>query len=151
MEPKDHIVLIGKGSIALNTARELNQRGVHFVQIVAGKTETASPDHQVIEGDATSEEVLKQAGIHHARMVIAAREDDSENAFIVLAIKEMNPTVPVLAVASSAVSLRRLKLARADMVFSPAAVGSRLLADLVQGSPMPAEFRDFIQGHLKKA
>ena len=86
MEAKDHIVLIGIGSIALNTARELNQRGFHFVQIVASKAEPASPDHQVIEGDATSEEVLKQAGIQRARMVIAAREDDSENAFIVLAI-----------------------------------------------------------------
>jgi voltage-gated potassium channel len=150
MEPKDHIILIGKGSIALNTARELKQRDVPFVQIVATKIDTGIPDTQIIEGDATSEEVLKQAGIEHARMVIAAREDDSENAFIVLAIKEMNPKVPVLAVASSAVSIRRLKLARADMVFSPAAVGSRLLADLVQGNQILPEFRDLLEGHLKK-
>jgi voltage-gated potassium channel len=150
MEPKDHIILIGKGSIALNTARELKQRDVAFVQIVTTKIDTGIPDTQIIEGDATSEEVLKQAGIEHARMAIAAREDDSENAFIVLAIKEMNPKVPVLAVASSAVSIRRLKLARADMVFSPAAVGSRLLADLVQGNQILPEFRDLLEGHLRK-
>jgi voltage-gated potassium channel len=150
MEPRNHIILIGKGSIASNTAGELKQRGVHFVQIVPTKPDAAAPGHQIIEGDATNEEVLEQAGIKHARMVIAAREDDSENAFIVLAIKEMNPTVPVLAVASSAVSLRRLKLARADMVFSPAAVGSRLLADLVQGNQILPEFRDLLQGHIKK-
>jgi len=92
---------------------------------------------------------LKLAGIGHARMVIAAREDDSENAFIVLAIKETNPKVPGLAVASSAVSLRRLKLAHADMVFSPAAVGSRLLADLVQGNQILPQFGDLLEGHIK--
>jgi voltage-gated potassium channel len=151
MEPKDHIILVGKGSIALNTARELKQRGVHFVQIVPTKADAGTPDHHVIEGDATTEEVLKQAGIKDARMVIAAREDDSENAFVVLACKEMNPKVPVLAVASSAISLRRLKLAHADMVFSPAAVGSRILADLVQGNQILPEFRDLLEGHIKKA
>jgi voltage-gated potassium channel Kch len=72
------------------------------------------------------------------------------NAFIVLAVKEMNPRVPVLAVASSTISLRRLKLARADLVFSPAAVGSRLLADLVQGNQILPQFRDLLEGHIKK-
>jgi voltage-gated potassium channel len=151
MEPKNHIILVGKGAIAMNTAKELKQRGVHFIQIVPEKIEMGPSDHQVIEGDATSEEVLEKAGIKHARMVIAAREDDSENAFIVLAVKDMNPTVPVLAVASSAISLRRLKLARADMVFSPAAVGSRLLADLVEGNEILPEFRDLLEGQIKKA
>ena len=149
MEPKDHIILVGKGSIALNTARELKQRGVLFVQIVPTKADAGTADHQIIEGDGTSDEVLKQAGIQHARMVIAAREDDSENAFVVLACKEMNPKVPVLAVASSAISLRRLKLAHADMVFSPAAVGSRILADLVQGNKILPEFHDLLEGHMK--
>ena len=145
----NHIILIGKGSIAVNTAEELKKRGLDFVQIVPSKTDGCT--HPMIEGDATDGEVLKSAGIEHARMVIAAREEDSENAFIVLAIKEMNPKVPVLAVASSAISLRRLKLAHADMVFSPAAVGSRLLAELVQGNQILPEFRDLLQGHLKNA
>ena len=151
MELKKHIILIGKGPIAWNTVKELRQRSIHFLQIVPTKLEARPTDHPVIEGDATSEEVLEQAGIKHARMVIAAREDDSENAFIVLAIKEMNTKVPVLAVASSAIALRRLKLARADMVFSPAAVGSRLLADLVQGGQILPEFRDLLEGSMKKS
>jgi len=149
MNLTNHIILIGKGSIAMNTAEELKKRGMPFVQIVPAKTDGVT--HPVIEGDATDGEVLESAGIKHARMVIAAREEDSENAFIVLAIKETNPTVPVLAVASSAVSIRRLKLAHADMVFSPAAVGSRLLAELVEGNPILPEFRDLLQGHIKNS
>ncbi len=94
--------------------------------------------------------MLRQAGIKHARMVIAAREDDGENAFIALVAKDLNPDVRLLAVASSALSIRRLKLARADLVFSPAAVGSRLLADLVQGNQISPAFQDLLEGHPKK-
>jgi len=42
-----------------------------------------------------------------------------------------------LAGASSARSIRRLRLARADIVFASAAVGSRLLANLIEGNPIP--------------
>ena len=91
-----------------------------------------------------------EAGIDRARMVIAAREDDGENAFIALVAKDLNPKVRLLAVASSALAIRRLKLARADLVFSPAAVGSRLLADLVEGNEISPAFRDLLQGGLQE-
>jgi voltage-gated potassium channel len=149
MELKNHIILVGEGSIARNTAEELKQRGVTFVQILSSKAGMGSSDH-IIEGDATDDAVLRQAGIQHARMIIAAREDDGENAFIALGAKDLNQDVRVLAVASSALSIRRLKLARADLVFSPAAVGSRLLANLVEGAQISAEFQDLLEGHPKK-
>jgi voltage-gated potassium channel len=150
MEFKDHVILVGEGIIARNTAEELKKRGVTYVQIVASKTGTVVPADGIIEGDATSDVVLQQAGIQHARMVVAAREDDGENAFIALGSKDLNPNVRVLAVASSALSIRRLKLARADLVFSPAAVGSRMLADLVEGQQMLPEFQDLLEGYPKK-
>jgi len=93
---------------------------------------------------------LRQAGIEHARMIIAARDNDGDNAFISLGAKDLNPEVHVLAVASSAQSIRRLKLARADLVFSPAAVGSRLVADLVEGNQIEPAYRDLLEGHPRK-
>jgi voltage-gated potassium channel len=150
MQSKDHIILIGEGSIARNTAKELKKRGRTFVHIVTAKSGSDVDGCQIIEGNATNDAVLQQAGIQHARMVIAAREDDGENAFIALGAKDLNPNVRVMALASSVLSIRRLKLARADLVFSPAAVGSRLLADLVEGNQIPPEFQDLLEGHPKK-
>jgi voltage-gated potassium channel len=151
MELKDHVILVGEGAIARNTAKELERRGVPFVQIVASKeAATGGAEHQVIEGDATDDVVLRQVGIQHARMVIAAREDDGENAFIALVAKDLNPNVRLLAVASTALAIRRLKLAGADLVFSPAAVGSRLLADLVEGNQISPAFQDLLEGGLQK-
>ncbi len=150
MEPKDHVILVGEGAIARNTAQELQRRGVAFVQIVSVKEEAEEASHPILQGDGTDDAVLRQAGIARARMVIAACEDDGDNAFIALVAKDLNPDVRLLAVASSALSIRRLKLARTDLVFSPAAVGSRLLADLVQGNQIAPEFRDLLEGRPEK-
>ncbi|MGH7995692.1 MAG: NAD-binding protein, partial [Opitutaceae bacterium] len=111
MEPKNHVILVGDGVIAQNTVEELTQRNLPFVQIVSPGPRREAAGHRVVEGDATDDAVLEEAGIRHARLVIAAREDDGENAFIALGSKELNPNARVLAVASSAASIRRLKLA----------------------------------------
>jgi len=150
MELKDHVILVGEGAIARNTAKELKHREVPFVQIVAEAEALSGAEHQVVEGDATDDIVLRQVNIQCARMVIAAREDDGENAFIALVAKDLNPNVKLLAVASSALAIKRLKLARADLVFSPAAVGSRLLADLVEGNQISPAFQDLLEGGLHK-
>lgn len=146
MNLKDHVILVGEGPIARNTAHELAARGVRFMQVVESGEEAPLPNEPFVQGDCSEDPVLQQAGIAHARMVIAAREDDSENAFISLAAKDLNPEVRVLAVAGSVRSIRRLKLARADVVFAPAAVGSRLLANLIEGEEIPAQFLDLLEG-----
>jgi voltage-gated potassium channel len=76
-------------------------------------------------------------------MIVAAERDDGNNAFISLAAKDINPAVRVLAVANTLQSIRRLKRAGADLVFAPAAVGSRLLVDLVQDKEIPPEYFDW--------
>jgi voltage-gated potassium channel len=150
MKPKNHVILAGDGPIACNTARELILRAIPFVQIMGKGCEPALPDHPVVRGHPSEDAVLKEAGIEAARMVIAAREDDGENAFIALVAKDLNPEVQVLAVASSAESIRRLRLARVELVFAPAVVGSRLLANLVEGKEIPPEFKDLLEGKPRK-
>lgn len=155
MELKNHVILAGEGAVARNTAREFKRRGVPFVQIVTSTAAAAAAqgevEHPVLEGDPTNDAVLRQAAIQHARMVIAAREDDGENAFISLVAKDLNPNLRVLAVASTVRAIRRLRLARADLVFAPAAVGSRLLADLVEGNQIPPAFQDLLEGGFQKS
>jgi voltage-gated potassium channel len=97
-------------------------------------------------GDPTDEAVQLKAGVQKASMVIAAGDNDGDNAFITLLAKDLNPEVRVLAVANAINAIGRLKLARADLVFAPAAVGSRLLADLAEGDRISDEFRDLLGG-----
>lgn len=148
MKPKNHVILIGEGPIATNTARELTGRAIPFVHVITQGSDSPLAAEAIVRGDPSEESVLKEAGIDNARMIIAARDDDWENAFIALVAKDLNPEVKVLAVASSGQSIRRLQLARADLVFSPAAVGSRLLANLVEGNEISSEFQDLLEGRV---
>jgi voltage-gated potassium channel len=150
VEPKDHIILAGEGPIALNTARELAARKISFIQIISPGSEPLLPGQQVVKGSPSEEKVLLAAGAKTARMVIAAREDDGENAFISLVAKDLNPQVRVLALAGSAGAISRLKLAHADLVFAPSAVGGRLLVNLVEGSNISSEFQDLLEGEPQK-
>ena len=98
----------------------------------------------VIIGNACEEAVLLRAGVKEARLVIAAREDDGENAFIALVSKDINPDISVLAVANSTAAIPRLKLARADMVFAPNAIGGRILVDLASGKSIEEDHQEFV-------
>lgn len=148
---KGHVIVVGEGPIATNTANELSTRGIPFVQVAVTEVEASPPDQtDVIGGEASEDSILRKADIDTARMLVAAGDDDGENAFISLVAKDLNPAVTVLAVASSARSIRRLKLARADVVFASAAVGSRLLANIIQGNTIPDEFKDLLEGNLRK-
>ena len=151
MKRKDHVIVVGAGPIAKNTANELEERDIPFVQVVVAESEAGLPDQQpeLKAGEATEDAILRKADIDTARMLVAASDDDGENAFISLVAKDLNPNITVLAVASSARSIRRLKLARADVVFASAVVGSRLLANLIEGNAIPGEFRDLLEGHLR--
>ena len=145
MQLRNHVILVGSGPMARNIARELAARKTDFVQIVVGSATDNEVPWPVVKGDASEDEVLVAAGIRHARLLIAAREDDGENAFIALATKALNPAIRVLAVASSAHAIHRLKLAHADVVFAPVAVGARILANLVEGDSIPKEFHDLLE------
>lgn len=140
----NHVILAGSGVIAGNTANELLRRKMDFVQVVADEEEAPLQGEATVHGDASEETTLRNAGIGKARMLIAAHEEDGDNAFISLAAKDINPELEVLVVASSRRAIRRLKLARADRVFAPAEVGSRLLVNLVEGEDLPPQFDDLL-------
>ena len=146
MKLEKHIILAGEGIIASNTAAELEKRKLSFVRIRSRGKNALPPGEGEIIGDPADEAVQLKAGVRKAVMVIAAADNDGDNAFITLLAKDLNPEVRVLAVANAINAIRRLKLARADLVFAPAAVGGRLLADLAQGDPISDEFRDLLEG-----
>ena len=146
MKPTNHVILAGAGPISLNAAAELTEKGIPFVQIVPEGRNTGISATQVIRGNPCEESVLNEAGIESARLVIAAQEDDGQNAFISLVSKDLKDGISVLAVANSVQAIGRLKLAGADLVFAPNALGGRILVDLVMGKEISEDHRDLIKG-----
>ncbi len=141
----DHIILVGDGIFARVTGLELARRNAVFIQLLGPTAEPITPKQPFERIDPDEETGLRKAGVERAKTVIAAHDDDGRNAFSTLLVKNIDPRIKVIAIASSRRSIRPLELAAADIVFAPVLAGGRLLADLAQDVEIPQEFMDLLQ------
>jgi voltage-gated potassium channel len=100
-----------------------------------------------IEGDATKDEVLIQAGISHARAIISSLPNDAANVFVVLTARELNSKLKIISRASEDSSEGKLKRAGANNVIMPDKIGGTHMATLVT-RPDVLEFLDYITGKI---
>lgn len=126
-----HIVLCGFGRVGRGVSAALRDRDLDVVIIEADgeRAESArSGGALVIHGDATHNDVLELAGVESADAVVACVEDDSDNLVIALSVKSLRPDLRVVCRATELESERKLRLAGADAVVAPQAVGAERIA-----------------------
>ena len=96
-----------------------------------------------IEGDATQDEVLLEAGIMQARAMITTLPVDADNLYVVLTAKGLNPNLKIIARASNERSDVKLRRGGAGNVIMPDRVGGQRMEKLVI-QPDVVEFIDFL-------
>jgi voltage-gated potassium channel len=146
---ENHVIICGFGRNGRQAAHVLKKHDTRFVVIEEKKDVVEGINHRysdlVLEGNATSDEVLERAGILRARALITTLPTDADNLFIVLSAKTLNPKLTIISRASEDSSDKKLKLAGADNVIMPDKVGGAHMASLVM-KPDVMEFVDFITG-----
>ncbi|MGH8163204.1 MAG: NAD-binding protein, partial [Rhodanobacteraceae bacterium] len=75
-----------------------------------------------------------------AQAVLAMLDDDSENAFLVLAVKELAGAARTVAAVNDAHHLARVKLVQPDVVIAPQILGGELAAMILSGEEVTADF-----------
>jgi voltage-gated potassium channel len=96
-----------------------------------------------IFGDATSDDVLEEAGIKRAYGLVSAVGSDTDNTFITLSAREARPDLFIEARSSSPESESKLRRAGANRVISPHAIGGRRMAMLAL-RPAVVDFIDTV-------
>jgi voltage-gated potassium channel len=96
-----------------------------------------------IQDDATHDEALHRAGITRAIALITALPDDSDNLFVVLTARQLNPKLNIISRATAVKSQKKLRLAGANHVIMPEQIGGFYMATLVS-KPGATEFFSFI-------
>jgi len=139
-----HYIVCGAGRVGRSVIQEL-LRSETTVVLVDNKVERArwATDKGVITlvGDATKDEVLKQARIETARGLVAAISSDAENVYVTLSAKVLNPQLVIAARASDDQAEEKLRRAGATTVFTPYSfIGHRLAQSLLR--PHVASFLD---------
>ncbi|MFB6184660.1 MAG: NAD-binding protein [Haloarculaceae archaeon] len=142
---EDHVLVLGYGDLTEPLVEELSTAAT-FVVVTPDTDRAAqlrSRGFDVVTGDPSDEEPLRQAGIADARAVIAATNDDAADALALLTARELNPGVRIVAAATDRENVPKLRRAGADEVISPAVIGGHLLVEsaLGQGEMEPVAER----------
>ncbi len=139
---KGHFILCGFGRVGEEVAHEFVSRGAAFI-VVDNNPEAIERAQQrgylLLVGDATSDEILREAGVERAACLLAAADSDANNTFITLTAKALNPGILVVSRAAHPESLPRMQRAGADRVFSPYVTAGRQMA-ISAIQPMVVEF-----------
>ena len=140
---RGHTIVCGWGRVGAAVAHELQAEGHDVVVIDANPERVADNPFPTVVGDATFDEVLKDAGIMHARALIAALAGDADNLFVTLSGRDLRPDLFIVARARADESIGKLEHAGADRVVNPQELGAARMASFV-ASPNVAEFLDVV-------
>lgn len=139
---KGHYIICGYGRMGKTVVKELASKGIELVAIEKSPPVTETEEVLLIEGNATSDEVLKAAGIEKAHGIVAVLPTDAENLFLVLTARELNPDIFIVARARDDGAEKKLIRAGADRVVSPYHTGSMKIAHLIL-KPGVVDFLEF--------
>lgn len=145
-ELEGHYIVAGYGRVGKQVAEELADEGVDFVVIDKNPIETyeaGKNNYKYVEGDPIKEEVLVKAGINKAKSLLAALGDDTDNLFLTLTAKSLNPNLYIVSRASEEENVSKLEKAGADKVALPYQIGGFHMA-AVALRPAVVDFLDVI-------
>lgn len=129
----NHYVIVGDSSLARNTFKELTARDQQVTFVFPDGTRAVGEDRDVVLGDGSDLDVLRRADAPDAKAVLALSDDDSENAFVVMAAKELSERLKTVAVVNDARNMERVKRVRPDVIIAPQVLGGELLAMALSG------------------
>lgn len=139
-----HIIVCGYGRVGRHVAHELKAEGLPFVVIDPNpeKINRIREDGYLsLQGNAAHELHLKEAGIDHARGLVAAANSDAENVFIILTARSLRKDLFIVARANYEESEPKLLRAGSDRLILPYRItGRRMVTMLIR--PDVANFLD---------
>lgn len=141
---KGHYIICGYGRMGKVIGKELKEKGARFVVIEkeALNTEIFDGDMLFVNGDATRDEILREAGIERAKGLISVLSTDAENLYVVLSARVLNPELNIVARAGEEGSEQKLLRAGADRVVSPYHIGGLRIAHSLL-KPAVVDFIEF--------
>lgn len=141
MDRKNHYIVVGENPLAITVYNALRARGDDVTVVCnAGVTHNYPEKTDMVEGDPSATATLKLAGADKAKSIIALSSNDADNAFVILAAKEVaGEDTKTLALVNDTQNLKKMKRVNPDMVFSLPLLGSELLVRTLDGETINNE------------
>jgi voltage-gated potassium channel len=142
---KNHYIVCGLGRIGKIICRELKANHIPMVVIDNAPGVEQAMEHDeipIIHGDATSEDILLDAGIEKARGLVSVVRSDSDNVFITMSARGLNPSLFILSRAEEEHTEKKLIRAGANRVVMPYHIGGQKMAHAII-KPVVSDFLEF--------
>ncbi|WP_129124811.1 potassium channel family protein [Geomonas oryzae] len=150
-----HYIICGFGRIGSLICKEFAAKPLPFVVVekdtdMIAQMEKDGNGYLFLPGDATIDDVLLKAGIKKAKGLISVVTSDTENVYITLTARGLNPDLFILARAGEEGSEIKLKRAGANKVVSPYLIGGSRMAQAIL-RPTVVDFIEIATGreHLE--
>lgn len=127
-----HTIFCGFSRLGRVAAGELRRAGTEVVVIESNEaraTDAEDSGFLVVKGDATTDEALLSAGLRKAGRLVTLLPRDSDNLYVILTARELNPTLYIVSRAEDEVGEKRLKRAGVNRLVSTYRLAARKLAD----------------------
>ncbi len=141
-----HTLVAGYGRVGALVCDELADAEIPFVVIELSPEkvpEIESKGFLHVQGDATEEKTLNDAGLDRAKTLVTVMPNDASNVFITLTARQMAPSVMIVARAEFPSTQKKLKQAGANHVILPALIGAHRIVSLLT-NPTAVEFAELV-------
>ena len=131
---KDHYIICGYGRIGSIICKGLTRKAIPLMVIEKDEhvqEELEQDEILYLQGDATHEETLLEAGIEKAKGLVSVVSSDAENVYICLTARGLNPRLYILSRAEDEASERKLLRAGANKVILPYILGGRRMVQAI--------------------
>ncbi|AWB27934.1 potassium channel family protein [Halococcoides cellulosivorans] len=132
------VVVCGLGSVGSTVVTCLTSAGLDCTTI----DRDAGSGVDVV-GDAADPDTFERIDLSDVRSVVVAVPDDTDSIFTTLVVRELAPTVEIVARANDPENVQKLYRAGADYVLAVSTVSSRMVAESLLGEEPMAYDRGF--------
>ena len=138
-----HLIVCGTGRVGQAITEFVRSVGQEVV--VVDRDETRLPDQDVLHvaGDATSDDVLRRAGIERAATLVSALGTSVDNLYVTLSSRKMNPDLFIVSRAEDSESMAKMLQVGADRAVNPYEIAGSRMASLAT-QPNVADFVDVV-------
>lgn len=137
-----HTIICGWGQVGQSIGHSLVRRRRQIV--IVDRREEIELDDEVqdvffLSGDATSDDIMLQAGIKTARDLVVALDDDADTMYAIVTARALNPDLFIVARSNGPTAGPKLRSAGANRVVNPHEIGGSRMASFLL-HPNVAEF-----------
>ena len=131
----NHCIIIGASYFAQGVCRKFVESGIVITVVCKSSEKNLFPENiDIIEGDPSSIDILNLAGAKEAKYILSLMENDSDNAFILLAAKEVcGEKTKIIALVNDDQNINKIKIIKPDGILSLQELGSEILMQTISG------------------